>query len=238
MLKMNKTLSTLIGSSVLVAGTSVMMLAPAQAASLNYNTWTTNEGDSGNYILTVTESQTAGFFDVELTVNPWNAEALGLFIDWGNFTITDSTIQNITTSPTTGGAITVFATDTTSDSCGAGCNLNGLDNSGLILPQPDGEWEWVLRLANQGFDGIQTFNFQMATNGATLANWGTVAIRAQQLCSGTNTLDNGDAGCGGSDKSFSSTPNHGQPVPEPGTTAALGLFALTSLGLLKKAKKS
>ena len=118
------------------------------------------------------------------------------------------------------GEVSVFDTDTSSNNCGAGCNLNGLV---APLADPDGEWEWVIRLADQGFDGIQTFSFDIANNGLTLDDWGVIGVRSQQLCSGDNTLDNGDSGCGGSDKSYD--PDGGtQSIPEPSAILGLALF--------------
>ncbi|ACK65070.1 hypothetical protein PCC8801_0994 [Rippkaea orientalis PCC 8801] len=212
---MNKTLSTLIGASLVATGVAFLP-GVANAASITYDTWTTNEGDTGNYILTITEN--GSNFDVNLTVNPWNAEALGLFIDLGGKTISNTTLSNV--SPTN--QVVVFATDTASDNCGQGCNLNGLNYQ---LASPDGEWEWVFRLGNQGYDGIQTFSFTIANNGATLADFATVGIRAQQLCVPGDTLPNGN--CRDSDKSFQSNPTG--VVPEPltilGAGAAIGFGA-------------
>ena len=209
----NKTLSTLIGSSVLAVA---LPLVPSVANAIVYDTWTTNEGDSGNYVLTVTEDDINDVFNVELTVEPWNAEALGIFIDLGDKDILDNTLS--------GSNVSLINTDTTNNGCGSGCNINGLD---APIADPDGEWEWVIGLADQGFDGIQTFNFDIARNGATKEHWGLVAIRAQQLCPQGQTLDNGDEGCGGSDKSYGLPNPDGHPgkkIPEPSTVLALGLI--------------
>lgn len=209
-------------------GALALMLSMASVANatIMYNTWTTNDGDSGNYIVTVTEN--AGVFNVEVTVDPWNAEALGFFIDLGDNDIIDDTLNN--ESPT--GQASVFDTDTSSNSCGPGCNLNGLSPP---VASPDGEWEWVIRLGAQGFDGIQTFSFDLALNGLTEADWGLVGIRAQQLCGPGQLLPGGN--CGGSDKSYGSPSSTPVPVPEPGALGMLGAGLLGIAVMRRRCKK-
>ncbi len=195
-----------------------LAVAPgAASAAIVYDTWTTNRGESGNYILTVTEDLANDLFNVNLTINPWNAEALGLFIDLGNVNLVDTRLSNEAPA----GEVAVFRTDTDSNSCGPGCNLNGLNPP---VATSDGQWEWVIRLGSQGFDGIQTFSFDLAANGLTEADWGLVGIRAQQLCDPGDVLPFGN--CDGSDKSYGSGKPVGDqpmPVPEPGALALLGL---------------
>lgn len=61
------------------------MMPSLASATVIYNSWTSNDSQTGNYILTINAS--GGFFNYNLTVNPWNAEALGLFIDLGAVTV-------------------------------------------------------------------------------------------------------------------------------------------------------
>lgn len=186
-------------------------VAPAANATLIFETWTTNEGGTGNYIVTIAEN--GSFFDIDVTVNPWNAEVLGLFIDLGDLTITDNSFTNV--DPL--GEIDLFATDTTSNDCGQGCNLQGLSPT---LVNPDSEWEWVFTLGSQGFDNIQDFSFSIARNGATETSWSLLGIRAQQLCSGGDLLPGDVDSCEGSDKSYGSSTT--TQVPEPATLTLLG----------------
>jgi hypothetical protein len=201
---------SVLGLGVLATGAFV---SPANA-TLIYDTWVSNDSTTANYVVTVTEN--GSLFDVLLTIDPWNAEALGFFVDLGNRTISDKTVQNV--SPI--GQVALFANDTTATGCGQGCNLMGLFDS----PVP--EWEWVFRLGTQGWNGIQTFSFSFARNGATEADWGIVGLRAQQLCPAGTELPGGIESCDYSDKSYGSST--ATQVPEPG---ALSLLAAGLLGL-------
>ncbi|CAE6957553.1 hypothetical protein ACOMICROBIO_GDFFDHBD_04039 (plasmid) [Vibrio sp. B1REV9] len=202
-------------------------------ATIVYDTWTSNEGSSGSYIFTVNHDQTNHLFNYEFTVDPWDAEGLGLFIDFGDQTMPGNTASDIgLRNVTPSGEVTLWNVDTTSNSCGgAGCNLNGLNPS---LDAPDGEWELVFRLGSQGFDSIQTFTWTTDDFSLGLDDFGLVGIRAQQQCSGSNTLDNGDGGCSGSDKSYGSaggvTPRNIIPEPTSLFVFGLGLIVLSMLG--------
>lgn len=195
-------------------------------ASVVFNSWTSVNPSAGNHVLTVTDTGTS--FSWHLTITPWNAEALALFVDFGNATMPGSV--NISNSS---GLVSLVATDTTSNSCGTGCNLNG-----LALPSLGGDdWEVVFRFGTAGFEGLQTFSWTTPDFGLGESDLRLAAVRAQQLCGSGSLLPNGLAGCGGSDKAyawpsadvapppvFSSPPSSGSSgsLPEPGTLLLLG----------------
>jgi hypothetical protein len=207
-----------------VAAVALAVGSLSAQASLIYSTWTGNAAPDGNYTLTV--NHTAGKFNYNLTVNPWNAEALGLFVDFGNINLTGP-VSITNASPA--GQVNLFAMDTSSDSCGSGCNLNGL----TVPLAGDGQWELVFSLGSSGFDGIQTFSWSTQDFGLDESAFGLVAIRAQQLCT-SGTLPN--SGCTGSDKvyGFVDTPRPPSNVPEPGTAL---LFGLGLLGIASADRK-
>lgn len=207
---------------------SLLLISPAKATMIVYDNWITNEGESGNYIFTIEHDALNNQIHYNFTVNPWNAEGLGVFIDLGDVTM-PANIGLTNVSPS--GQVALWAKDTSSNNCGGGCNLNGLNPS---LVEPDGEWELVFRLAEQGFDGIQTFSWTTDDFGFDdLSNFGMVGVRSQQLCEPGDTLPDGN--CGGSDKSYSATPTDPNitTIPEPSSVFFLGL-GLIGLGLARR----
>jgi len=80
-------LRNIVGAVCLALGT----LTTANAAVIYPDGSWTNENNQpavGNYILNVTDLGST--FRWQVTVNPWNAEALGLFMDLGNVEIPNS----------------------------------------------------------------------------------------------------------------------------------------------------
>lgn len=212
--------------SAAVAALALAGLAGNSHATVVYNTWSSNVTPNGNYILSVNHDVAGDKFNWSLTVNPWNAEALGLFVDFGSKTIgAKETVTMTNVNPV--GEVSVFATDTSSDSCGNGCNLNGLSLPAL----GGGDWELVFSLGAQGWDNIQTFSWTTADFGLTEADFGIVGIRAQQLCAPGTLLPGGN--CQDSDKAWGSPVDEeldptGGTVPEPASLGLVGLGLLAA----------
>lgn len=201
-------------------------------ADIIYDTWTTNEGETGNYELTVSDNLDNSF-TFDLVVDPWNAEPLGMFVDLGAQDVDGLDITGVTSGPTTLGTVVFVATDTSSNSCGGnGCNLDGLSPP---VADPDGEWEMVFRLGEQGFEGYSNFTWTVTgLTGVQESDFGLVGIRSQQLCDAGQLLPDGT--CEGSDKSYSSDgpnpPSGVVPLP-----AAAWLFGSALLGLTVVARR-
>lgn len=210
--------------------------APASRAAVVFDAWTSVNAAPGHHLLTVTDN--GGRFDWELTVKPWDAEVLGLFVDLGAVTMP---AQVLISNTNPGAPVSLVAKDSANSSCGPGCNLNGLS----LPAREGGDWELVFRLGNAGFDGIQTFNWSTSDFGLGEDDIHLVAVRAQQLCGTGQLLPRGQ--CGGSDKAYawpkaephphlptqdSLLPPPAQPaVPTPGT---LALLALGVMGLIAR----
>ncbi len=85
-----------------VLGTSLLVSPMASQAMVTYDTWTSvNAPDpGGNYIVTATHDLTNIQWDIVFTVNPWNAEGLGIFIDLGAYNVTSPlTLTDVSWDP-------------------------------------------------------------------------------------------------------------------------------------------
>jgi hypothetical protein len=234
-----KNLVKLALPAIALVATLMSSTAGASLITLSGSDWKSQDGDSeGNYILEIDDVGT-DVFNINLTVNPWNAEALGLFLDFGDsdYDFNNSTpnlITNITMLDENGDAVTttnntvsLHNSDTDSLSCGSGCTLHGLNP----ILGPDKEWELIFRLGDLGFDGIKTFSWTIKSDGLFLDNLVLAGIRSQVLCGENDILPSDQNKCEDSEKSIAASPDGNIiitsiPVTEPGSLALLALGAL------------
>lgn len=225
---------------ILTAGLLLAGSTSAFADEIVFNNWTTNYLYSGNYILEV-NNDTAGYFDYSLTVNPWNAESTGLFIDLGNFDLpgdpfADPLVVDLH-NDNPAGTVSLYTYDSNSPDCGAGCSLATLDPEVQpYLAAFDSEWELVFRLGEHTFDDIQTFSFRTSDFGLDLSAFEMAAVRSNQFCHGDDLLPDDEKPCYFGNKAYSNQPQPqpGPTVSEPGITA---LFAI-ALGIAGFARRN
>jgi hypothetical protein len=183
----------------------------ANAASISFTNWVSNDAAVGNYTVTVSEAGSGSF---NFSVSSSNSEPLGFLVDLGNISVNvnQSNVQSANPS----GAVTLFAVNTDSTNCGNGCNLNGLS---IPLSDPNNKWEMVFSLGQPGSGqdgGVNSFSWTMTglTN-VVLSNFSLVGIRSQDLTGYPGFT---------SDKAYSNT-----TVPIP---AAAYLFGSALLGMV------
>lgn len=219
----NVFLNSITASLVAAIGLTIASstLSPASAASLSFDVSETLSSDSTPAKVKLTLNDTAAGagkvqFKVDVVPNPNIADIRGVF-----FNILDNRLLqglNIT-----GANVTQFATGSI-NSLGQGNNINpgGPFEIGVEIGQQG--------LGRQGIDDIQSTTFTVAhsSQALTLAQFYNqdFGLRLQSVgLPGSNR--NGSSKLGGT------APGSSQPVPEPGTIVATGLFAL-GVGLLKK----
>ena len=213
---------------------AVLLWMPVSAhAKLIYDTWTTTNSSVGSYVVTVEHNASTSTWDFVFTVLPWDAEGRGLFVDLGDYDLTDTpVVSNVSWYPTEGDGddVDVKYTDKDTYKCGKGCTIKDLDPP---LPDPDDEWELVFELADKGYDGVQFFRFSVndsALVGITESDWGLIAVASRHLCDSGELLPDDDDDCENKDKAYAS--GYLAPeVPVPGTPLLIGLGLLLLAGM-------
>ena len=144
---------SLLTTSGFLALLVALLWMPVNAhGKLIYDTWTSDNSNVGSYVVTVEHNTSASTWDFVFTVLPWDAEGRGLFVDLGDYDLTDTpVVSNVSWYPTEGDGddVDVKYTDKDTYKCGKGCTIKDLDPP---LPDPDDEWELVFELADKGYD--------------------------------------------------------------------------------------
>lgn len=218
----------LLDSSRRFAVLVLLLCLPAIAhGKVIYDTWTSDNSTVGSYVVTVEHNASTSTWDFTFTVLPWDAEGRGLFVDLGDYDLTDTpVVSNVSWYPLGGShKVKIKYIDKDTDKCGKGCTIKNLDPP---LPDPDDEWELVFELGKKNYDGVQTFNFSVndsALAGITDSDWGLMAVASRHLCEGGDLLPGDDDDCDNSDKAYAS--GYLAPeVPVPGTALLMGLGLL------------
>jgi len=218
----------LLDTSRRLAALIVLLCLPAVSqGKVIYDTWTTTNSTVGSYVVSVDHNASTSTWDFVFTVLPWDAEGRGLFVDLGDYDLTDTPVlSNISWYPTAGSHdVKIKYVDKDTYKCGKGCTIKNLNPP---LPDPDDEWELVFELGKKNYDGVQFFKFSVndsALAGITESDWGLVAVASRHLCDAGDTLPDDDDDCDNSDKAYAS--GYLAPeVPVPGTALLMGLGLL------------
>ncbi|MCA1993464.1 MAG: PEP-CTERM sorting domain-containing protein [Coleofasciculus sp. S288] len=220
---MKKTLPTLVGSSVLAAGVALASsVSPASAASITFDVFDFT-GDDAQAQLILDDTGGVVQFTVNVIDPPTTGDLRGVFFN----ILDDSLLSDLQVS---GSDVTDFQFGPPGgvDDLGGGANINprsfdaGVEIGGSGAGQGDFFTSTMFTLSRIS-GGILTLDqFFNQDFGVRLTS--TTGSEGSSKLAGTAP----DGGNGGEPK----------PVPEPGTTAALGLFAFCGLGLLKKNRKA
>ena len=195
-----------MGLRKLFVGTiSLWFTSLALAGVVNVKTfsqWLPGSENHGSYQLEVfdyDDPEKTDTLGISLTVDPWNAEALGLYLDFGELTSNQPSISSVSTSPAVS-TVSLYAINSDDHTCGPrGCNINGDVANDLSVEGFD--WELIFTLGTSGFEGIQSFSWDVVGSGLSSSNLALAAIRAQNLCEPGATLS-GVSDCDGSDKTY------------------------------------